>query len=467
VTAIDQSRSADRYPASNPSEGQPNKRARTTASPLQEPSASPSTTSVPALTPAGRISHACRPCNRSKVKCDGFHPCSRCFAMVKAGVTGSTEDGRSPPGTVPEDQGTGEGDKVRRAALELCFYQPSMRGRTKRRKTKPDARLSREEADDPSSSVGPRQLSTSRTSTNDEPVVQRPFPRVNTSPRPPTPGTAAAPIPSLQAAFFQSSTKRQREESEGAGPSWRAYAPPSEREREQYRPRPSQPERLTEATPHQTAPYTDPRLHRHLEGRSHNGETEERIQLAPMVDRAKLTSFPLPGDETNPLGVLAEASAALEWERDRDGRGGDGEIRKASSSTDRRDGQGNARGTNDVTTRNTDDPEPRKQSTSSRPNDPPTQHTTAPPDADAYYSRPKQGTAAPSRAKRRTSWPSSRKPMRSTCSPSTGGGSIRICRCWTRTIPIRLMSPVGATISSMLVSLASTARKMSAESGIV
>lgn len=394
ATASDQSRSADRYSTSNP-DNHPHKRARTTASPLQEPSASPSTTAVPALTPAGRISHACRPCNRSKVKCDGFHPCSRCFAMVKAGVTGSTEDGRTPPGTVPEDQGTGEGDKVRRAALELCFYQPSMRGRTKRRKTKPEARPSREEADDPSSSVGPRQLSTSRTSTNDEPVARGPFRRVDTSPRPPTPGTAAAPIPSLQAAFFQSSTKRQREDPDDGGPSWRAYEPPSEREREQYRPRPSQPERFTEATPHKTAPYTDPRLHRHLERHDLGpGIGEERIQLAPMIDRAKLTSFPLPGDETNPLGVLAEASAALERERDMDRRGGNGDtVREASSSNERGDGQGDARGTNDVTTRNTDDPEPRKQSTSSRPNDPPTQHTTAPPDADAYYSRPKQGTA--------------------------------------------------------------------------
>ncbi len=64
-------------------------------------------------------------------------PCYGASQLVKTGLTGMNEDGRSPSSSaIQEDQGEGEVDKHRRAALELCFYQPSIRGRTKRRSAK-------------------------------------------------------------------------------------------------------------------------------------------------------------------------------------------------------------------------------------------------------------------------------------------------------------------------------------------
>jgi hypothetical protein len=107
-----------------------------------------------------------------------------------------------------------------------------------------------------------------------------------------------------------------------------------------------------------------------------------------MVDRAKLTSFPLPGDETNPLGVLAEASAALEREREVPGQADRGDERGREEK--RVAGGSDADG---MTTIDSDAGRERQPSTSQT-NEPRTSNTTAPPaDADAYYSRPKQGTA--------------------------------------------------------------------------
>lgn len=406
IPQTDRSRSFDRYSASNPGDDEPNKRARTTASPLQEGTASPSTLSIPNLTPAGRISHACRPCNRSKVKCDGFHPCSRCFAMVKAGVTGMSEVGQgSEARTTEQEDGDADAvkEKVQRAALELCFYQPSMRGRTKRRKIKADQRTSTEEVENGASSSNRCRSQTSggaRPATVDD-TTHRAFPRVGTSPRPPTPGTAAAPIPSLQAAFFQSSTRHQREEAgRSDSSSWRTNDLTAEHERDHpHRSQHNHREPTTIPNAHTRPPHTDPRLHRHLESHRSDptgiGDHRERIQLAPMVDRTKLTSFPLPGDETNPLGVLAEASAALEREREVPGQAdrGDEKRREEKRVAGGSEGRAASRDADGMTTVDSDAGRERQPSTSQT-NEPQTSNpTTHPADADAYYSRPKQGTA--------------------------------------------------------------------------
>lgn len=114
-----------------------------------------------------------------------------------------------------------------------------------------------------------------------------------------------------------------------------------------------------------------------------------------MVDRAKLTSFPLPGDETNPLGVLAEASAALEREREVDGRADRGDERSREEVADVGESEGRAasRDVDGMTTIDSDAGRQRQPSTS-RTDEPRTSKTSGQPaDADAYYSRPKQGTA--------------------------------------------------------------------------
>lgn len=293
-------------------------------------------------------------------------------------------------------------ERVQRAALDLCFYQPSMRGRTKRRKTKPDQRPSTEEVEEHQSSsdrLRPEGSGGERPATNDD-NTHRAMARVNTSPRPPTPGTAAAPIPSLQVAFFQSSTRHQRDDSvRTRSASWRTHGSAGQEERERsYRLQHTDHEHPYVSNAHVPPPHTDPRLHRHLESYrpDPNGDRDERIQLAPMVDRAKLTSFPLPGDETNPLGVLAEASAALEREREVDVRPDkrDERAREEVRAVGESEGRAVSRDADAMTTVNSDDAGRQRQPSISRTDEPRTSNTAAPPaDADAYYSRPKQGTA--------------------------------------------------------------------------
>ena len=82
-----------------------------------ETSARPSTTSSPQDTPANlapddpgmkpkvRASRACSSCNKQKLRCDGSHPCTRCIHHNKR---------------------------------DECEYLPSMRGKTRKRKSRPD-----------------------------------------------------------------------------------------------------------------------------------------------------------------------------------------------------------------------------------------------------------------------------------------------------------------------------------------
>lgn len=72
-------------------------------------------TSVSAGPSTQRITRACGSCSRQKVRCDGGHPCGRCTALKQP---------------------------------EACEYRPSMRGKTRKRKTRPRQNGINEEEED-------------------------------------------------------------------------------------------------------------------------------------------------------------------------------------------------------------------------------------------------------------------------------------------------------------------------------
>jgi len=74
-------------------------------SPHQQPIASTSKTTEADTLPKPRTSRACSSCNRQKLRCDGAHPCVRCVSL-----------------------------KI----IDSCEYLPSLRGKTRKRKSKVD-----------------------------------------------------------------------------------------------------------------------------------------------------------------------------------------------------------------------------------------------------------------------------------------------------------------------------------------
>ncbi|KAJ9111775.1 hypothetical protein QFC22_006434 [Naganishia vaughanmartiniae] len=360
----------------------------------------------------GRISHACRPCNRQKLKCDGRLPCSRCLVAVQ-----TNNDALPPSSAAPEIGGEiDDEEKNRLSALEVCVYQPSMRGRTKRRRkngptdggltatarNSSRARNRRdglEEADkihlgSDNSQTAQNDLATRFRSTR---ALAPPTTTIKRNQEQRSEGgerTREGVVPTLQAAFYRSATlfgnpetvtagrsdeldgyEHRRQEQRTRGLSFPAAAAAdvdgsnthrttngrrddddndgdlkrSSAERYTSRSYPDsaaaavgnnildrqapvplsphyrpiadeqvQPQSfLTPALPPDApAQRTHLQTYQHHPDRHHHPQPHH--QLPPLHDRAKLTPFPMPGDEMNPLGVLAEASASLERERERE-----------------------------------------------------------------------------------------------------------------------------------------------------
>lgn len=238
-----------------------------------------------------RAARACSNCSRSKLKCDGATPCSRCISSE---------------------------------LNEPCEYLPSRRGKTRKRAER----------------AGDDRMPGGRSDGNDAGAAdKRPrptspgFSRLHSSlaPYPPISEERPAPPPKNYDRWKRDSALAR------AGPTNTALWP--EDEDEAYSPRPapvalpqyvgvggqltSQHSQGTFAYPAQPArassfSHSSPGSASRQPGRSPSDQAGRR-PFSAVTD--KLTTLPLPGDAHNPLAVLAEASATTEDDEDQNSPG--------------------------------------------------------------------------------------------------------------------------------------------------
>lgn len=194
--------------------------------------------------PKSRASRACSSCNRQKLRCDGAQPCTRCINL-----------------RIPDS----------------CEYLPSLRGKTRKRKEKPQDRASASEAN---SANKKRRRSPS-------PPVRRP------AVRPGGPEQVYPHTMDSEMALWKRDALLN-----GRGPPisalWGLDRPGKFMIQDLVHPA---------ATPSRTTlPPISPLLN------------DRRGPVNP----AGLTTLPLPGDAHNPLAVLAEASAGARTDHDVD-----------------------------------------------------------------------------------------------------------------------------------------------------